>query len=52
MAKVHGEVKEYMEKVQQRRNERLNSKKKLREYEPGDLVKFRIHDGVRSKLDP
>jgi ribosomal protein L21E len=52
LAKVHGEVREYMERVQQRRNERLNSKKKLREYEPGDLVKFRIHDGVRSKLDP
>jgi hypothetical protein len=53
LAKVHSEVKEHMERVQQRRNEGLKDKKKLRKYEPGDLVKFRIrHDGVRSKLDP
>jgi transposase InsO family protein len=52
LAKIHKEVKERMEKVQQQRNDRMNQKKKLREYEPGDLVKFRVHDGVRSKLDP
>jgi transposase InsO family protein len=53
MAEIHEQINSHMKNVQQRRNDIINRKRGgLREYSPGDLVKFRIHEGVRNKLDP
>lgn len=47
---IHESIKEYMAKIQKSRNELVNQKRQLREYQPGDLVKFRKQ--VRNKLEP
>jgi hypothetical protein len=53
MGEIHAQINDYMKEVQQKRNDRINRRRGgLREYSPGDLVKFRIHEGVRNKLDP
>jgi transposase InsO family protein len=50
---IHKEIHDRMQEVQEARNARLNRQKQApREYQPGDLVKFRIHDSVRNKMSP
>jgi transposase InsO family protein len=53
LREVHRDINEKMQQVQRARNKRMNKKRQApREYLPGDLVKFRVHNSVRNKLSP
>jgi transposase InsO family protein/ribosomal protein L21E len=48
---MHDRCLKYLEKQQEKRNDRLNENKVTPEYERGDLVKLRIHERA-NKLSP
>jgi len=51
LLEIHRKCKQHLQSQQERRNMDYNEKRFTREYEPGDLVKLRIHERS-SKLSP
>ena len=51
LMEIHNECKKHLQEQQQKRNLDYNEKRKDIHYEPGDLIKLRIHERT-SKLSP
>jgi len=51
LMEIHNECKKHLQEQQEKRNMDVNEKRKDIDYEPGDLVKLRIHERT-SKLSP
>ena len=51
LVKIHEDCREFLEKQQGVRNERINRERETPQYEPGDWVKLRIHERA-NKLSP